>query len=256
MKLTLHIWRQKGPGDEGGFVRYDLADVSHHMSFLEMLDVLNQELILKGEEPVHFEHDCREGICGTCGMVIDGQPHGPLTGTTVCQLHMRHFHDGQDIFIEPWRSRAFPVMKDLMVDRAAFDRIIAAGGFMTVRTGSAPEANHTLVPKEAAELSMDAAECIGCGACVAACPNGSASLFVSAKLAHLGLLPQGQPERLRRTQAMLQQAEKEGFGFCSNYGECEAVCPKRISIHFIARANRDFHRAAFTYAGTAGGKKG
>lgn len=254
MNLTLHIWRQKGPGDKGRFVRYEARDVSHHMSFLEMLDVLNQEMILKGEEPVHFEHDCREGICGTCGMVLDGLPHGPMKGTTICQLHMRHFRDGQEVWIEPWRSRAFPILKDLMVERAALDRIIQAGGFITVRTGAAAKAEATPVPKDDAELAMDAAECIGCGACVASCPNGSAMLFVSAKLSHLGLLPQGQPERMSRALSMIRKAEDEGFGYCSNYGECEAVCPKRISIHFIARANRDFHKASFAYGAGKGGK--
>ncbi|HOI11656.1 MAG TPA: succinate dehydrogenase/fumarate reductase iron-sulfur subunit, partial [Myxococcota bacterium] len=213
MNLTLHIWRQKGPGDKGRFVRYEARDVSHHMSFLEMLDVLNQELILKGEEPVHFEHDCREGICGTCGMVLDGLPHGPMKGTTICQLHMRHFRDGQEVWIEPWRSRAFPILKDLMVERAALDRIIQAGGFITVRTGAAAKAEATPVPKDDAELAMDAAECIGCGACVASCPNGSAMLFVAAKLSHLGLLPQGQPERMKRALSMIRKAEDEGFGY-------------------------------------------
>ncbi len=255
MNLTLHIWRQKGPGDKGRFVRYEARDVSEHMSFLEMLDVLNQEMILKGEDPVHFEHDCREGICGCCGMVLNGLPHGPLKGTTVCQLHMRHFTDGQELWIEPFRSRAFPIMKDLIVDRASLDRIIQSGGFITVRTGAAPLAEATQVPKYDAELAMDAAECIGCGACVAACPNGSAALFVSAKLSHLGLLPQGQPERLQRSLSMIHKAEEEGFGYCSNYGECEAVCPKRIAIHFIARANRDFHKASFAHGAGKGGKK-
>jgi succinate dehydrogenase / fumarate reductase iron-sulfur subunit len=253
MKLTLHVWRQKGPQDQGGFVDYTLTDISHHMSFLEMLDILNQDLILKGDLPVTFEHDCREGICGTCGMVINGRPHGPQTGTTVCQLHMRHFNDGEEVWIEPWRSRAFPILKDLAVDRAAMDRVMEAGGFISVRTGSAPEADGILVPKDDAEKSMDAAECIQCGACVAACPNGSAMLFVSAKLSHLGLLPQGQPERMRRALAMIGEMEKEGFGYCSNYLECESACPKRISTNFIARANRDFHKASFGRH-TGGGK--
>lgn len=254
MKLTLQIWRQKARNDKGGFVRYELADASEHMSFLEMLDVLNEELVQKGEEPVHFEHDCREGICGCCGAVVNGQPHGPQKGTTLCQLHMRHFHDNDEIWIEPFRSKAFPILKDLIVDRGAFDRILQAGGFVAVRTGSAPEANGITVPKEASDLAMDAAECIGCGACVAACPNGSASLFVSAKLSHLGLLPQGQPERLKRALAMVRKAEEEGFGYCSNYGECEAVCPKRIGIHHIARANCDYHKASFLVFRGTGGK--
>lgn len=254
MKLRLNVWRQKDANSPGRFVQYTLEGVSRHMSFLEMLDWLNQDLIRKGEEPVCFEHDCREGICGACGLVINGIPHGPNRGTTTCQLHMRFFKDGDEITIEPLRSRAFPVIKDLMVDRSALDRIMQAGGFITVRTGSAPEANTILVPKENAELAMDAAECIGCGACIAACPNGSATLFISAKVAHLGLLPQGQPERMERVHRMFVQAEKEGFGYCSNYRECEAVCPKRISINFIAFANRDFHKAMFTRGKGAGGK--
>ncbi len=244
MTLTLRIWRQKNREDRGGFRTYRLDDANEHMSFLEMLDVLNQHLIEQGEEPVAFEHDCREGICGCCSLVINGVPHGPWTKTTVCQLHMRAFKDGDTITIEPWRSRAFPVLRDLIVDRSAFDRIMAAGGFVDVRTGSAPEANSIPVPKHVADLAMDAAECIGCGACVAACPNGSAMLFVAAKVSHLGLLPQGQPERYRRARAMVAQMEKEGFGGCTNYGECEAVCPKGISISFIARLNRDFLRAS------------
>ncbi len=252
MNLTLNIWRKKGK--IGKFVKYQAKDVSEHMSFLEMLDVLNQELILKGEEPVHFDHDCREGICGTCGMVINGLPHGPLKGTTVCQLHMRHFKDGQEIWIEPWRSRGFPILKDLMTDKSALDRIIQSGGFITVRTGQAAKAEAIPVPKSDAELSMDAAECIGCGACVASCPNGSAMLFVAAKITHLGFLPQGQPERMQRAINMITKAEEEGFGFCSNYAECEAVCPKNISISTIARANRDFIRASFGYGAGKGGK--
>jgi succinate dehydrogenase / fumarate reductase iron-sulfur subunit len=255
MKLDLRVWRQSGPKAKGRLVTYRLDDVSSHMSFLEMLDILNEQLIGKGEEPVHFEHDCREGICGCCGLVIDGVPHGLHPGTTVCQLHMRHFTDGQTITIEPWRSRAFPVLKDLIVDRSSLDRIIQAGGFVSVRTGSAPDANGIAVPKENAELAMDAAECIGCGACVAACPNSSAMLFIGAKVAQLGLLPQGAPERMERVRRMTAQAEKEGFGYCSNYGECEAVCPKRISINNIAFLNRDFHKAAFTRKDGKGGKK-
>jgi len=252
MNLTLKIYRQSGPKAKGRFVTYRLEDVSHDMSFLEMLDTLNQQLIARGEEPVAFEHDCREGICGCCGMVINGVPHGPRKGTTVCQLHMRFFKDGDEIVIEPLRARAFPVIKDLIVDRSALDRVVEAGGFLSVRTGSAPEANTILVPKEKAELAMDAAECIGCGACVAACPNGSATLFISAKVAHLGLLPQGRPEAERRVRRMFEQAEKEGFGHCSNYRECEAVCPKRISIRFIGFANREALKAAL--ADLSGGK--
>ncbi len=255
MKLHLQIWRQKSAKDQGRFVDYDLDDVSPHMSLLEMLDVLNQKLIVRGEEPVAFEHDCREGICGSCGFVINGVAHGPQAGTTVCQLHMRHFHDGDTLVLEPWRAAAFPLLKDLIVDRSALDRIIEAGGFISVRTGAAPEANEMPVAKDTAELAMDAAECIECGACVAACPNASAALFTSAKIAHLGLLPQGQPERERRALAMIEEANKQGFGSCSNHRECEAVCPKRISIHFIAFANRDFHRASRNKSPGTGGKR-
>jgi succinate dehydrogenase / fumarate reductase iron-sulfur subunit len=213
------------------------------MSFLEMLDVLNQQLLARQEEPIAFDHDCREGICGACGMVINGHPHGPQRGTTTCQLHLRTFDDGAELWIEPWRARAFPVIKDLVVDRGAFDRIIQAGGFITVRTGSGPEANSLPVPKRDADLAMDAAACIGCGACVAACPNASAMLFVAAKVSHLGLLPQGQPERLHRVVDMVATMDAEGFGACSNHGECMAACPKEISIDFIARLNRDYLRA-------------
>jgi len=254
MKLYLRIWRQKDRNDKGRFVDYELDDVNEHMSFLEMLDVLNQHLIEKGEEPVAFEHDCREGICGCCSLVINGVPHGPWSKTTVCQLHMRAFKDGDHITIEPFRAKAFPVIKDLIVDRSALDRIMQAGGFIDVRTGSAPEANSIPVPKHVADLAMDAAECIGCGACVAACPNGSAMLFVAAKISHLGLLPQGQPERKKRARAMVEAMMKEGFGGCTNYRECEAVCPKGISISFIARLNRDFLGAALFPEG-GGGKR-
>ncbi len=247
MRLTLHIWRQASVTDKGALVRYERTDVSEHMSFLEMLDVLNEELTLKGEEPVAFDHDCREGICGSCGFVINGVAHGPRRGTTVCQLHMREFADGDELFLEPWRAAAFPVVKDLVVNRAAFDRIIASGGYVSVSTGSAPDGNALPVPKKDADLSMSAATCIGCGACVAACPNASASLFTSAKIAHLGLLPQGQPERFDRAVNMVAQAAEEGFGNCTNIGECEAVCPKGISIENIARMNRDYLRGAFTY---------
>ncbi|MFI5166918.1 MAG: succinate dehydrogenase/fumarate reductase iron-sulfur subunit [Thermoanaerobaculales bacterium] len=244
MKLELHVWRQKDPNDPGRFITYPIEGINEHMSFLEMLDVLNHELISRGEEPVAFEHDCREGICGSCGMVINGIAHGPAKATTVCQLHMRHFRDGDVIYVEPWRAGAFPVVKDLVVDRSAFDRIMQRGGFVSVRTGSAPEANSIPIAKATADLAMDAAECIGCGACVAACPNGSAMLYVAAKASHLGLLPQGQPERWARSRALVSQMEVEGFGSCSNYTECEAVCPKSISVSFIARLNRDFLRAS------------
>jgi len=247
MRLTLHIWRQASVADKGQLVRYERNDVSEHMSFLEMLDVLNEELTLKGEEPVAFDHDCREGICGSCGFVINGVAHGPRRGTTICQLHMREFSDGDELFLEPWRAAAFPIVKDLVVNRAAFDRIIASGGYVSVSTGSAPDGNALPVPKKDADLSMSAATCIGCGACVAACPNASASLFTSAKIAHLGLLPQGKPERFDRAVNMVAQAAEEGFGNCTNIGECAAVCPKGISIKNIARMNRDYLRGAVTY---------
>jgi len=244
MKLTLHIWRQVGPSDEGRFARYE-TDANPHMSFLEMLDVVNEELEARGEEPIAFDHDCREGICGTCGMVIDGRPHGPWKRTTVCQLHMREYRDGDEIWIEPFRAAGFPVIKDLIVDRSAFDRIIRAGGFISARTGSAPDANAIPVPKDAADLAMDAAACIGCGACVAACPNASAMLFTAAKASHLNLLPQGAPEKRARVANMIRQMESERFGSCSNHGACEKACPKGISIGFIARLNRDFLSATF-----------
>jgi succinate dehydrogenase / fumarate reductase iron-sulfur subunit len=247
MKLTLRVWRQKGPQGAGNLVTYEVPDVSEHMSFLEMLDVLNERLIGRGEEPVAFDHDCREGICGSCGFVINGQAHGPLPRTTVCQLHMRHFRDGDELTLEPWRAKAFPVIRDLVVDRSAFDRVIQAGGYISANTGSAPDGNAIPVPKAAAEQSMDAAACIGCGACVAQCPNGAAQLFASAKVSHLALLPQGQPERWRRVERMVAQLEQEAFGSCTNYGECEAVCPKGISIDFIALLNRDRLKAAFRY---------
>jgi len=243
MKLTLHIWRQAGPTAPGAFETYTLDDVSPDMSFLEMLDVLNERLIAEGKSPVAFEHDCREGICGSCGMVINGSPHGPRQRTTACQLHMRMFNDGDEIWIEPWRARAFPVLKDLIVDRSAFDRIIAAGGYISCHTGGVPDANAIPVPKPAADRAFDAAACIGCGACVAACPNASAMLFVAAKVVHLASLPQGQPERYRRVRRMVEQMETEGFGHCSNHYECEAACPKGISIEYIAQLNRDLRRA-------------
>ena len=243
MRLTLHIWRQRNASEKGRMVKYEVADVSPDMSFLEVLDVLNEQLIGRGEIPVAFDHDCREGICGMCGFMINGVAHGPLPGTTVCQLHMRHFRDGQELYLEPWRARAFPVVRDLIVDRSAFDRLIAAGGFISASTGSAPDGNAILVGKDVADKSMDAAACIGCGACVAMCPNASASLFMAAKISHLGLLPQGQPERNRRVLGMVAQANQELFGSCTNIGECEAVCPKDIKLDNIARMNRDFVRA-------------
>ena len=239
MRITLHIWRQPNSGAPGKMVRYEVPNVNQEMSFLEMLDVLNEDLTGKGEDPVAFDHDCREGICGSCGFMINGIAHGPQRATTACQLHMRHFRDGDTIYIEPWRAQAFPVIKDLVVDRSAFDRIIQAGGYISVATGTAPEANSTPVPKENADLAMDAAACIGCGACVAACPNASAMLFTAAKVAHLNLLPQGQPERYQRTVRMVDQQDAEGFGGCTNIGECSAVCPKEIGMDFIARLNRD-----------------
>ncbi|WP_062346735.1 succinate dehydrogenase/fumarate reductase iron-sulfur subunit [Herbidospora yilanensis] len=244
MNLTLKVWRQSGPDDDGRLVRYEIEDVSPDMSFLEMLDVLNERLILAGDDPVAFDHDCREGICGMCSMMIDGVAHGPQKNTTTCQLHMRHYKDGDTIVIEPWRARPFPVVKDLVVDRSAFDRIIQAGGFISVPAGSAPDAHATPVPKLDADAAFDAATCIGCGACVAACPNGSASLFTAAKITHLGLLPQGQPERGSRARAMVEQMDEEGFGGCTNTGECTAVCPKGIPLDTIARMNADYLRAS------------
>jgi succinate dehydrogenase / fumarate reductase iron-sulfur subunit len=246
MRITLHIWRQPGVGAAGRMVKYEVPNVNQEMSFLEMLDVLNEDLIAKGEDPVAFDHDCREGICGMCGAMVNGMAHGPLAATTLCQLHMRHFKDGDTLYVEPWRAKAFPVLKDLVVDRTAFDRIIASGGFISASTGSAPDGNTVLVPKQDADRAMDAAACIGCGACVAMCPNASAALFTGAKIAHLGLLPQGQPERATRAIAMVAQAAAEGFGSCANIGECEAVCPKEIKLETIARMNRDFVRAAWS----------
>lgn len=245
MKIKLKVWRQKGPKDKGSIATYDVNNVSTHMSFLEMLDVLNEQLIEKGEDPVAFDHDCREGICGMCSMVINGQPHGPEGGTTACQLHMRSFKDGDEIFVEPWRARAFPVVKDLAVDRGAFDRIIQKGGYISTNAGSAQDANATLIKKKDADEAMDAATCIGCGACVAACKNSSAMLFVSAKVAQFAKLPQGQPERDRRALGMLRQHDKEGFGNCTNTGACEAACPKSISVNNIALLNREYLRASF-----------
>lgn len=244
MQLRLHIWRQSGPLAEGMLKTYDLGNISEHMSFLEMLDVLNEELMAKGEEPVAFDHDCREGICGTCGMVINGRPHGPVTRTTACQLHMRSFKDGDEIYIEPWRAKAFPVVKDLVVDRTSLDRIIAKGGFVSVNTGNALDGNTLPISKFDADLAMDAASCIGCGACVAACPNASAMLFTAAKVGHLGMLPQGQAERATRAMRMVLHMDAEGFGGCSNHYECEAACPKGISVDWIARMNRDYVKAS------------
>ena len=244
MNLTLHVWRQPGPGAPGRMVRYEAHDISPDMSFLEMLDVVNERLMETGEAPVAFDHDCREGICGSCSLMINGVAHGPNQGTATCQLHMRSFADGDEIHIEPWRARAFPVIKDLVVDRSALDRIIAAGGYVSAPTGSAPDGNAVLIPKDAVDTAMDAAQCIGCGACVAACPNGSASLFTAAKISHLGLLPQGQPERVQRARRMVERMDIEGFGGCTLYGECQEACPKLISIDTITRMNRDFLRAA------------
>jgi succinate dehydrogenase / fumarate reductase iron-sulfur subunit len=242
MHVKLHVWRQAGPDAKGTMETYDAPDISEEMSFLEMLDIVNERLNAEGREPIAFEHDCREGICGSCGMMINGQAHGPQKGTAACQLHMRKFKDGDEIFIEPWRAKAFPVLRDLIVDRSPLDRIVEAGGFITAPTGAAPEANLTPVPKEVADSAMDAAACIGCGACVAACPNSAAQLFTSAKLNHLNLLPQGQAERYQRTVAMVDTME-EYFGSCTNHGECQEACPKEISIDFIAWMNRDYVKA-------------
>jgi succinate dehydrogenase / fumarate reductase, iron-sulfur subunit len=251
MKLTLHIWRQKSLNEKGRMVKYEHTKVNPHMSFLEMLDVLNEDLIANGNDPIAFDHDCREGICGTCGFMINGVAHGPERGTTVCQLHMRHFKDGDVLYLEPWRAKAFPVVKDLVVNRSAFDRVISAGGYVSVPAGSAQDGNVILVPKKNADLAMDAAACIGCGACVAACPNASAALFTGAKISHLGLLPQGQPERNQRVLNMVAQVSEELFGSCTNIGECEAVCPKEIKLEVIARMNRDFLWASWTERGDA-----
>ena len=243
MDLTLFVWRQKNREAAGGFVQYEAKDVSPDMSFLEMLAMVNEGLIREDKEPIAFDHDCREGICGTCSQVINGLPHGPQEKTTVCQLHMRHFRDGQAIHIEPFRAKAFPVIKDLIVDRGALDRIIQSGGYISVHTGGVPDANTMLVPKNNADTAMDAAECIGCGACVAACPNGSAMLFTAAKVAHLALLPQGRVEAARRVCVMTEAMLEEGFGNCSNHYECQAVCPKGISVQFIAKLNREFMKS-------------
>ena len=244
MRVTLQIWRQDGPESRGEFRTYQVDDIKADMSFLEMLDVLNERLTIQGEEPVTFDSDCREGICGTCGVMINGQPHGPEMATATCQLHMRSFADGDTITVEPWRAAAFPVLKDLMVDRTPFDAIVAAGGFISVPTGSAPDANMIPIPKSVAEAAMDAAACIGCAACVAACPNSAANLFTAAKAAHLNMLPQGQPERWDRVIAMVDTME-DYFGSCTNHGECEKACPKSISIDFIAVMNKDYVKAKF-----------
>ncbi len=243
MNLTLRVWRQPSANAPGNFVEYAAKNIPEECSFLEMLDIVNETLIAQNIEPIAFDHDCREGICGMCSLVINGVPHGPERATTTCQLHMRHFKDGDIIYIEPWRAEAFPVIKDLVVDRSAFDRIQQAGGYITARAGSAPDANSVPIPKQNADAAMDAAACIGCGACVAACPNSSAMLFVGAKVSHLALLPQGQPERTRRVLRMVKTMDEAGFGNCSNYYECEAVCPAEINVSVIARLNREYARA-------------
>jgi succinate dehydrogenase / fumarate reductase, iron-sulfur subunit len=245
INLTLKIWRQKGPNVKGQLETYHTSNISTDLSFLEMIDIINEQLTLDGKEPIAFDHDCREGICGMCGAVVNGRPHGPEKGTTLCQLHMRHFSDGDTIVVEPWRSRAFPVVKDLAVDRSAMDQIIQAGGYISVNTGSAPEANTIPIPQETAEMAMDAAACIGCGACVASCPNASAMLFTGGKISHLALLPQGKPEAAKRALAMVSKMDELGFGNCTNERECEAECPKEISITNIARLNREFLKAVF-----------
>lgn len=251
MKFTLRVWRQDGPNEKGRFETYEAPNISEEMSFLEVLDVVNEDLIREGKEPIHFDHDCREGICGSCGLMIDGQAHGPQRGTATCQLHMRKFEDGATIVVEPWRAASFPIVRDLVVNRSAFDRIMEAGGFISVNTGSAPEANMLPVPKQVADAAMDAAQCIACGACVAACPNGAAQLFTAAKMQHLNLLPQGQAERWQRAENMVETME-EFFGTCTNHGECETACPKNISIDFIAYMNRDYIKAKSTNRRLAG----
>jgi len=253
VRLTLEIWRQKGADDPGRFVRYDHDDVSEHMSFLEMLDVLNQKLIGKGEEPVSFDSDCREGICGMCGFVVNGYPHGPQPLTTVCQLHMRHFHDGEVLRLEPFRAKAFPIIRDLAIDRSALDRVIMAGGYTSINAGGPRDANSILVGKKESDLSMDAAACIGCGACVAACPNASASLFTGGKISHLGLLPQGEPERKTRALSMVERHNTEGFGGCTVIGACAEACPKGLKLDFIARMNKDYLAGTLTFREEASG---
>ena len=249
MNLTLFVWRQKGRDEPGRLEQYEAKDISPDMSFLEMLDVVNEDLIRNGKEPIAFDHDCREGICGMCSQVINGIPHGPQEKTTICQLHMRHFKGGDTLYIEPWRARAFPVIKDLVVDRSALERIIQSGGYISVHTGGVPDANAILIPKADAETAMDASECIGCGACVAACPNGSAMLFTAAKVTHLAMLPQGRVEAARRVCVMTEAMLEEGFGNCSNHYECQAVCPKGIKVQFIAKLNREFMKAEMKDAG-------
>ena len=253
MKITLRVWRQPAPDARGSMVPYEAADISPDMSFLEMLDVVNERLTERGEIPIAFDHDCREGICGACGVMINGAAHGPMKGTATCQLHMRSFRDGDTITVEPWRAKAFPVIRDLCVDRSAFDRIIAAGGYVSANTGGARDANEILIPKDNVDTAMDAAACIGCGACVAACPNASASLFTAAKITHLGLLPQGQPERYRRALKMVTQMDLESFGGCTLFGECQDACPKEISIDTISRMNRDYFKAMMTVREDVGG---
>ena len=243
ISLTVNVWRQKSNGDAGSFVKYELSDLNPHMSFLEMMDVLNEDLINNKKLPVAFDHDCREGICGTCSMVINGKPHGPQKATTSCQLHLFNFKDGDEIYVEPWRAKSFPIIKDLVVDRSAFDRIIQSGGYVSVNTGSAPDGNAILIPQNDAKLAFDAAACIGCGACVAACKNASASLFVSAKIAQLAILPQGYPEKKQRVISMVEAMEKEGFGHCTNTGACEAECPKEISVSNIEIMNKEYIKA-------------
>jgi succinate dehydrogenase / fumarate reductase iron-sulfur subunit len=250
VNLTLHVWRQPNAATPGRMERYQATDVSPDMSFLEMLDVVNEKLIAEGKPPIAFEHDCREGICGSCGFMINGEAHGPKAGTTVCQLHMRSFRDGDELYLEPWRAKAFPVIKDLVVDRGALDRIIAANGYISVRTGSAPDGNSLPIPKTDSDLAMDAASCIACGACVAACPNASAALFTGAKISHLSLLPQGQAERSRRALRMVAQVNTEHFGNCTNIGECEAACPKGIRLEVIARMNHDYLKASWKDRGS------
>ena len=243
ISLTVNVWRQNSNGDAGSFVKYELSDLNPHMSFLEMMDVLNEDLINKKTSPVAFDHDCREGICGTCSMVINGKPHGPQKATTSCQLHLFNFKDGDEIYVEPWRAKSFPIIKDLVVDRSAFDRIIQSGGYVSINTGSAPDGNAILIPQNDAKLAFDAAACIGCGACVAACKNASASLFVSAKIAQLAILPQGYPEKKQRVISMVEAMEKEGFGHCTNTGACEAECPKEISVSNIEIMNKEYIKA-------------